>query len=104
MLFVLWLALLGPANAGDSEQGRAIYTAKCLACHGAEGRGDGPASRALPKKPRDMTAPEFWKGTTDEKLESVIGGGKPGSAMRAFPMRDAQMSSLIAYLRTFEPR
>lgn len=104
-LAVMGVAIVGAANAGSSaEQGRALYLAKCVACHGPQGAGDGPAARALPRKPKDMTQASFWQGTTDQQLESVIRNGKPGSAMRAFPMKPQQMASLIAYLRTFDPR
>lgn len=94
----------GPAWAADAAQGQALYTAKCSACHGTDGKGTGPAARALPRKPRDMTAAAFWAEMTDATLRSIIEAGKPGSPMRGYPMRDDQMEDLVAYLRTFEPK
>lgn len=35
-----------PAGSGDVETGRAVYTAKCIACHGEEGAG-GPHDRLV---------------------------------------------------------
>lgn len=35
--------------------GRALYDAYCLSCHGATGRGDGPAAAGLPHPPADLT-------------------------------------------------
>ena len=29
------------------EQGKSLYTDQCQSCHGAEGKGDGPAARFL---------------------------------------------------------
>lgn len=98
LLFSFTLAIAGPA-----DDGRALYVAKCQACHGAEGKGDGPAARALPKPPRDFTSADFWNGQTDNKLRSTITQGKPGSAMRGFSMSEAQLSALVAYLHTLEP-
>lgn len=100
---ILLAALLGTAEAADTNAGRSAYVAKCQACHGSGGKGDGPASRALPKKPADMTTDDFWNGTTDEKLGATISKGKPGSAMRAFPMKPEQLADLIAYLNTLKP-
>lgn len=98
----LVLGLVGsisPARAGP-EEGRAIYVAKCQACHGASGKGDGPASRALPKKPKDFTTAEYWATATDEGVQAVILQGMPGTIMRGFPMAPEQLTDLVAYLRS----
>lgn len=97
---VALLLTLG-AFASDDE-GRAIYVAKCLACHGDAGRGDGPAARALPKKPRDFSLKEFWSSTTDADVKAVITEGKPGTIMRGFPMADEQLTALVDYLKTLQ--
>jgi len=107
LLLTLTLAQADPAPAGGStaaatDEGRSIYVAKCQACHGPEGKGDGPAARALPKPPRDFSQPAFWKGQTDAKLRSTITQGKPGSAMRGFSMSDKQLDALVAYLKTLK--
>ena len=43
-LFVLELR---PAAAGDPAKGKALYEKYCVACHGPQGKGDGPAGRML---------------------------------------------------------
>jgi len=96
------VALTG-AQAADTDAGRSGYVAKCQACHGPGGKGDGPAAGALPKKPKDMTKAEFWTDVTDAELRAVITKGKPGSAMRGFPMKAEQLDDLIAYLNTLKP-
>ena len=46
------LALLaGPASA----DGAALFANHCAVCHGTEGRGDGPTSTWLIRKPADLT-------------------------------------------------
>ncbi|MFN6951697.1 MAG: c-type cytochrome [Albidovulum sp.] len=35
--------------------GRALYEEYCLVCHGASGRGDGPAAAGLVRPPADLT-------------------------------------------------
>ena len=66
-MHILFVALLlgQGALAADADKGKALYTAKCQACHGANGQGDGPAARALPKKPADMSQAEFWSSRTE---------------------------------------
>jgi putative copper export protein/mono/diheme cytochrome c family protein len=41
-------------------EGAALYPKHCATCHGAEGRGDGPAARSLAEPPADLTATHFW--------------------------------------------
>lgn len=107
-----WIAagsLLYGARAPGAEPtpaGRAIYVAKCQACHGATGKGDGPAARALQRPPRDFSQPTFWASRTDDQVKAVIRTGYPGpiTLMRGFPMPEAQLDDLVVYLRTFEVR
>lgn len=97
------LLLASPALADDST-GADVWNAKCATCHGSTGAGDGPAAGALPRKPRDFTDAAFWDGTTDAAIRATITKGKPGTAMRAFPMKDAQLDALMAYIKTFQPK
>jgi mono/diheme cytochrome c family protein len=43
----------------DSPQsvarGKLLWLQDCAACHGPQGRGDGPVSESLPKRPKDLT-------------------------------------------------
>ena len=41
-----------PTSAGDAKEMFANY---CAVCHGKEGKGDGPAAKALTKVPADLT-------------------------------------------------
>jgi mono/diheme cytochrome c family protein len=55
------LAVARPAagQSGTVRQvmdGKELYTAYCAACHGADGRGDGPAAIALKTPPADLTS------------------------------------------------
>jgi cytochrome c1 len=40
---------------------------------------------------------------TDDRLRATITRGKPGTAMRPFPMKDQQLTDLVAYLQTLAP-
>lgn len=98
------LIVLQPAQADDTVSGQEIFAARCATCHGTEGRGDGPAASALPRKPKDLTDPEFWKNTTVPSIRQTILKGRPGTAMRAYPMDDAKLDSLVTYLQSLEAK
>jgi mono/diheme cytochrome c family protein len=57
----LLLAAGAPARADDAadpllaEMGAQTYRQHCSACHGLDGRGDGPAAAALKTPPSDLT-------------------------------------------------
>lgn len=48
------VALAGAANAQDALAGKDIYERYCVACHGAQGAGDGPMVRVLTLDPPDL--------------------------------------------------
>lgn len=89
-----------PAPESPLEAGRAIYVARCQACHGPKGQGDGPAARALPNPPADLSSPAFWKNTDEDVIRSVIASGRPGTVMRGFPMPDDRQDALVTYLKS----
>jgi mono/diheme cytochrome c family protein len=65
LLFFTSLAGLAPTTAGPAQEsqlpptyvppGRQIYKEHCAACHGSDGRGNGPVARSLRKPPSDLT-------------------------------------------------
>lgn len=75
------MTLAAPAGADDQsapavqKEAQQIWTSRCAMCHGATGKGDGPAGVALSPKPRDMTDPAWQTSVTDEHIEKIILGG-----------------------------
>ena len=102
MLILLLLSVSTPVNAGDASKGRSLYSAKCMSCLGRKGAGDGPAARALPATPPDMTSPEFWEKNNKTTIKEVLDNGTSGGIMRAFPVTDAQFDDLYAYLESLK--
>jgi mono/diheme cytochrome c family protein len=45
-----------------AEIGAPLFVRHCAACHGPEARGDGPAGKALLKRPADLTAIAVRRG------------------------------------------
>jgi hypothetical protein len=64
-----------------------IFRTRCAACHGAEGRGDGPAARSLPVKPVDFADRSWQMKVTDSYVRTVIVKG--GAAVGKSPLMTA---------------
>lgn len=64
--------LIGRPEAGVEHlaHGAEVYRARCAACHGNTGYGDGPAAKTLHPLPRDYSKGIF-------KFVSVVDGAKP---------------------------
>ena len=73
-----------PAAMKEAEE---IYKSRCTLCHGAAGKGDGPAAAALNPKPRDLGDAAWQKSATDEHIEKIILGG--GAAVGKSPLMPA---------------
>ena len=58
-----------------SEEGKAIFQIYCSTCHGATGRGDGPAGQAMGGQPADLLS-EKVQAQTDGELFYKITTGK----------------------------
>ena len=44
-----------PASRTAANNGQQMYTSYCAPCHGADGRGNGPATSAMKSHPSDLT-------------------------------------------------
>jgi mono/diheme cytochrome c family protein len=98
LLFVLIILGWAGMAAGDQlATGQSLYDAKCQICHGAKGRGDGPAAAALNPKPRDFTNPAFWQNNADEKIKHTVTTGK--GVMPAFNLDGDEIKALADYMR-----
>ena len=94
----------GPAAAADVAKGKTLYASRCLFCHGAAGKGDGPAGKALKPRPTNFASAEYWKAATPDAMKAIIQNGKPNTAMLAFKnaLSAQDLDDLIAYLQTLK--
>jgi len=44
-----------PVEKGSPTDGKQMFTSYCAPCHGADGKGNGPAARALKTQPTNLT-------------------------------------------------
>lgn len=88
------------------KKGERLYQQNCAFCHAADGTGRNWIGTFLEPHPRDLTAPEFMRGMTSERLAHVIREGLPGTSMPAWKsvLGTAETQAIIAYIsRTFHP-
>jgi cbb3-type cytochrome c oxidase subunit III len=100
----------GPAAA---PRGKAVYDRHCVECHGAGGKGDGPASQWLTPRPRDFTSglfkirsTETGSIPTDDDLQRSVRQGLYGSAMPAWDriLSDDEIRDVVTYVKAFSSR
>lgn len=98
VLAYVW-ALGAPPDA--IRQGRVIYEQQCAACHGPQGRGDGPqaagramASFADPRWLAETSLNEMMRGMS-------AGAGNPAGPHAAITLNDAERLAVAQYIRTF---
>jgi mono/diheme cytochrome c family protein len=84
--------------------GAKLFAVNCVACHGVEGRGDGPSAKSLPVPPADLTAEHFWAHTDGELFWYISHGFSTPDGGISMPGFGIALSSearwdLIDYLR-----
>ena len=84
------------AILGAVSEGAALYGShNCATCHGADGKGN-----ATMKNIPNFTDAAWQKKATDDEMVKVISNGKPPMPAYSKQLTDAQIKSLIAYIRS----
>ena len=94
-LFLLaGMPLRGSGQIGGADQGAQPFQANCAACHGADGKGGdkGPSLASLP----GIVA------LSDGELIGIVRDGTPAGMPSFQRLGDAEISSLVHYLRTLQ--
>lgn len=123
-VFLISMLMVTPQAQGEPSQeskphgltqkllktGKVLYKKECLLCHGAGGKGDGPASPFVYPKPRDFTTGIYKIRSTsflptDDDLFKSINDGIPGTLMPSFGHLSSQERwALVAYLKSFSEK
>jgi high-affinity iron transporter len=83
------------------EAGQRLYMRYCAFCHGAAGRGDGPAARALTPPPTDFGGLGA-RGMSDGRFFGYVTQGVPGTAMPAWGrvLGEQERWQIITFIRS----
>lgn len=74
----------------------------CASCHGASGKGDGPAAAALPTKPADWTSARVAKETDGELFWKITNGRGAMPPWKHLPEKDRW--EIVNYIRTLQKK
>lgn len=89
------------AAGGDPVKGKAVYEKSCMACHGPQGKGDGPTGKVLVPPAADFTSAASRK-KSDAELLKTIENGKPPTAMIAWKgqLSAQDIQHVLAYVKS----
>src|SRR4051794_23141880 len=112
-----------PVPKTDPTNGKAMFTSYCAPCHGVDGRGSGPAARALKTPPTDLTrlASSHHGKYPETHIVAVLRVGTAGSAHGSAEMpvwatifgkmsapnsldKDLRTANLTRYLETLQAK
>lgn len=87
-----------PANAATVAQGKKVAEVNCVSCHGAKGKGDGPAAVALNPKPADWTSKRVQAMSDGEILWKLSTGRGAMPSWIFLPEKDRW--AMVRYIRS----
>lgn len=92
--------LLPNALIGDANAGREHYMTNCVACHGEQGRGDGPRAYFIFPKPRNFLDPATQARMSRPALFYSISSGVVGKEMPAWSkvMDEQQIADIAEFV------
>jgi len=105
LLLISIASVASSVSAQDQGDGKRMYEAYCVGCHGASGKGNGPAAKTLPVKLADHTRAEMNKHS-DEYLADIIskGGASVGKSAQmpawGAVIKEPQVKEIVVYIRT----
>jgi len=91
-----------PPSADSSAAGKKVYVANCVACHGATGKGDGPAAIACTPRPKDLSDPKISSQSDGELFWKITQGKKPMPSFETL-LSDTNRWNVVNYLRVLAP-
>jgi mono/diheme cytochrome c family protein len=76
----------------DRTKAGEIFSERCATCHGADGRGNGPAAANLKPRPIDFHNQSWQKSVTDDTMAKAIifGGRAVGKSGQMAPNPDLE--------------
>jgi len=88
---------MAPGKVPDLQAGVTLYQAQCAACHGAEGRADGPLAAKLNPPPIAFSDRERARERSVFSLQQIISHGVEGTSMPSFAQLSEDDRWALAY-------
>lgn len=79
-----WRLDIAPRQAPDLSQAGELFMQHCAACHGSQGRGDGPLAKGMEPAPRNFHDDARMRQRSLYGLYNTVSLGVQGTPMRAF--------------------
>ncbi|MBI4483172.1 MAG: cytochrome c [Acidobacteria bacterium] len=96
-------SLKNPLNIDSRtlREGKELFKANCLPCHGETGKGDGPMGAMLEERPRDLTNSKVMDQKTDGEIFWKISTGRdPMPSFKKKGLTQKERWTLVAYVRS----
>lgn len=84
----------------QSPAGADIFRVRCVMCHGAQGRGNGPMAASMNPRPMDFTDSSKRLASTDSAMVEVIRRGRRSMPAFGQMLSRAQVDSVVAFIKT----
>ncbi len=97
--FAFVLLSCAAAATASAQDAAALYTAKCLSCHGPKGAGK-PALKGS-----NLLSDEAKKASDDQLTDTILNGGatkKPAHAFGKKGVGAEQAKALVGYIRSLQ--
>lgn len=88
----IFLALAGTIQAQAAPDGAKLYARNCAVCHGENGGG----GMGVP-----LSLPSFQAAISDDYLHKTIRLGRPGRVMPPSSLPDAEIESIVRFIRSW---
>jgi len=99
LLIILVFATVVSTWSAAEDMGADLYKTKCAYCHGADGKGDTAAGKKM--RVKDLGSAEV-QAKSDADLNAIISSGKAPMPGYKGKLSDAQIASLVKYIRTLK--
>jgi mono/diheme cytochrome c family protein len=93
----LGAGIFGVASGARAQDGKAIYTDKCMPCHGEKGNGKGPMASTFDPKPGNFGDGKFCQGDVSKKIADAITNGK--NQMVPVNLKPDEIKAVTEYIK-----
>lgn len=96
-------------DVGTIARGEQVYAAHCAACHGADGRGEGPLAQTLTRWPPTIVSPLLGRRADGEMFWHVLDGMRDARGAITMPafageLDDRDTWAVLDYMRVLSAR